>query len=291
MELWIRYRQANHLEYDECFHPNSQSEWLSLISRPEVISSILWPTVPRFQMNGHNYRFRVHHHEINYQNDVDRNKSYMYACKQIAIRLEHEFGGSKILVYAPLRGALPIWRAIEQYLTSIKHEVYFPVTSSFVKYPTEFKILNWKGKSASGRFTNILELERLHPFLHNFDFFLYVDEIVSGGMTRGHLKEMFKLKINKDIKIITVGLADKMGERSVKNRNWIQQQVENKLLSSFIWEGCNELITEDQRYLIGMHYINNNLGPNAVPMLDENLEFYKEKNNLIIWFFHLNNQK
>ena len=37
---------------------------------------------------------------------------------------------------------------------------------------------------------------------------------------------------------------------------------------AFVWEGCHTLITEDQRFLLGMHYVDYALGPHIVPMLD-----------------------
>ncbi len=41
--------------------------------------------------------------------------------------------------------------------------------------------------------------------------------------------------------------------------------------------GCDTLITEDQRFLLGVHYADYALGPHAVPMLDETLDFYPER--------------
>jgi hypothetical protein len=45
----------------------------------------------------------------------------------------------------------------------------------------------------------------------------------------------------------------------------------------FIWERCQELITEDQKFLLGIHYVNYDFGPNVVPLLNHELEFFDEK--------------
>jgi hypothetical protein len=59
-----------------------------------------------------------------------------------------------------------------------------------VHYSKEFGILNSKGKITSGRYNNIQEIVRLKPFLRDFDYFFYIDEIISGGMMWGHVKEI-----------------------------------------------------------------------------------------------------
>jgi len=200
---------------------------------------------------------RRHPHELNYKNNSERNLSYLHACKKIAYRLNDKIRDKKCLVYAPLRGALPIWRTISQFVQNKKITVYYPVTSSFVMYPFEFNIIGKRSKPASGRFANILELRRIKPFLSQFNYFIYVDEIVSGSMMVGHLKEMLSLEINKALPI--------------------EKLVSDGRIRSFIWEGCKELITEDQKFLLGIHYYSNLLGPNIIPVLNENLEYYEEK--------------
>jgi hypothetical protein len=76
---------------------------------------------------GGRYFNRHHAHEKNYANDKERNESYHEACRALASRLGEEMGGSKCLVYAPLRGALPIWRTISSFLPGIAYDVYHPV--------------------------------------------------------------------------------------------------------------------------------------------------------------------
>lgn len=155
--------------------------------------------------------------------------------------------------------------------------VYFPITSSFIFFPKEFNIVKSNGRPASCRYNNTRELKRLIPFLESFDVFLYVDEIVSGGMMRGHIKEMLSLKINDRLPIIAVGLADAFGVRSIANRAAINEYRLNRKLDSFIWKGCKKLITEDQKFLLGIHYVDYNIGPHIVPVLNGDLEYYPEK--------------
>ena len=276
MELWLRLRNGEIIEADEKIFVQSQMEWQEIIYDPRYVSSILWPTDNLFQLNL-KHTGRKHHHEIDYANLPERNASYLNGCKYLAQQLEMRYGGSRCLVYAPLRGALPIWRGINQFITSVDTVVYYPVTSSFIFYPKELGILGNKGRPASGRYNNRLELERLLPFLEDFDSFWYVDEIVSGSMMRGHLKDMFRLKMEKMIPIVAIGLADDHGSRSVSKRLAFETYVQNSRLDAFLWAGCSSLITEDQKFLLGAHYVDYQLGPHVVPLLKDDLSFYPEK--------------
>jgi hypothetical protein len=134
-----------------------------------------------------------------------------------------------------------------------------------------------KNKTASGRYNNLIELQRIRPFLVQFDAMIYLDEIISGGMMAGHLKDMFRLGIHKQIRIIAAGIADAYGNRSVLNRRKIEKFVDDRIISGFYWEGCSSLITEDQKFLLGIHYVDYTLGPHVVPVLDQHLMHYPEK--------------
>jgi hypothetical protein len=280
MELWLRFPQAESLLYDKKIHVQTQTEWEELIKFYKPISSILWPFDPMFSLvpEPESPVFRRRHpHEKYYQNDSGRNLSYQKAAAKAALKLNLILKGEKVLVYAPLRGALPIWLAICKHLKGFDWEVYYPVTSSFVFYPQDFRIKNKKGRPASGRTTHILELKRLKPFLNNFSIFLYIDEIVSGGMMAGYLKEMILMELTQKIPVVAAGLADDFGARSVQKRTRIDNLVHQGVLKAFIWEGCQSLITEDQKFLLGIHYIDYNKGLNIIPMLDVNNEEYPEK--------------
>jgi hypothetical protein len=279
MRLWVRSLVGDpvQLHFDQELQVSTQSEWLSCVSRADVLNSILWPEPPLFPLSGPNYHGRRHPHEKRYGNDPSRNASYREACRRLAERLKPLLGEKKCLVYIPLRGALPIWRCISQYLPDVRVDPYFAVTSSFVFYPREFRIRNVKGKPASGRHTNILELRsRIKPVIGEYDVLVYVDEIVSGGMMAGYLRDMFAQELDSSIAILAVGLADGFGERSEEKRAQIEQFRSRGRIQAFLWEGCECLITEDQRYLLGMHYIDYQIGPNVVPML-YNLQPSREK--------------
>jgi hypothetical protein len=274
MKLWTRKQNAVNLHYDVSYEVNSLEEWRKIIYDPGIISSILWFDGQKFPISGPNYNNRTSRHEKDYRNSEAVNSDYKSACRRIAERLKDKIEGRKCLVYAPMRGAYPIWKIISGYLDCKNIEVYYSVTSSFVFYPKEFKIKNKKGKTASGRMTNVFELNRIKPFLKQYDLFLYVDEIVSGGMMRGHLKEMLDLKVHEEIPIIVLGLADAYGKRfNLKGR--IVSRIGNEI-KDFIWEGCESLITEDQRFLLGWHYTDYQLGPHVVPMINTKLSHFEE---------------
>jgi hypothetical protein len=280
MKLWIRSQQATSLDYDVIYDVGSQDEWYELINQHKPISSILWPTAPLFPIlpmtRKHEFT-RKHSHEKSYQNNPKRNESYLEASKILAERLRNEIAGNKALVYAPLRGSLPIWKAMSQFLTDLELDVIYPVTSSFVYYPENFGILDRKGRSQSGRYANVLELKRIWPLLSGYKYLVYVDEIVSGSIMRRHLKDMLMLGLEREIPIIAVGMADSFGKRAAVNLQGIEDLRDAGILHAFIWEGCTSLITEDQKFLLGVHYVVNNFGPNAIPVLNERLEFYEEK--------------
>ena len=276
MELWLRQRQAKGLEWDDRVQVSSQAEWHELTYNRDLISSVLWPTPPLFAIDSRHV-VRHHPHEVDYENDPERNRSFCDGCEKLAQTMEAELAGAKCLVYAPLRGALSIWRGICQFLPHLDYQVHFPVTSSFVRYPIEFGILSRKGKPASGRHNNILELQRLRPLLADFDVLVYVEEIVSGGMMTGHLKEMLELKVNEELPIAAFGLADQYGARSESKRRRLDARVQKGELQGLFWEGCSELITEDQKFLLGIHYVDYRLGPHVVPLLTDDLEYYQEK--------------
>ncbi|WP_157772476.1 hypothetical protein [Lacunisphaera limnophila] len=210
-------------------------------------------------------------------NDPVRNQEFRNACQRLAVSIDQELGGMRCLVYAPLRGALPIWRVVSQFLKHAKCDVYYPVTSSFISYPISFEVQGTKKRPISGRYANVLELQRLKPFLGGYDAMLYIDEIVSGSMMQGHIKEMLLLEINRLVPIVAAGIADRNGRKSIDRRSQITAKVTDGLLRAFFWEGCPSLITEDQKYLLGIHYADYTTGPNIVPFLNEKLGPYPER--------------
>jgi hypothetical protein len=135
------------------------------------------------------------------------------------------------------------------------------------------------GGPAGGRFANILELRRLRDWClgpMGFDHLLYVDEVISGGMMRGHVNEMIELGVPARLPVMVAALADAFGTRSKAN-GYLAGLAEEGTINAFVWEGCQTLITEDQKFLLGMHYVDHAYGPHVVPVLTDELRWFDEK--------------
>src|SRR5262249_50693904 len=104
----------------------------------------------------------------------------------------------------------------------------------------------------------------------------YVDEIISGGMMRGHVNEMMQLGVNEMVPVTVAALADSFGTRSKAN-GYLGGLAEQGRINAFLWEGCQTLISEDQKFLQGMHFVDHAFGPHVVPVLDDRLEWFSEK--------------
>jgi hypothetical protein len=189
MRLWIRRKTALGLSFDAEFSVASQTEWMSIVSDPSIVSSILYPGAPMFPIAGKQYLGSSHPHERNYRHDAACVQSYRNACQTLAARLWAEVGGARCLAWAPLRGALPVWRALRHFLPQWQVQPYHPVTSSFVFYPEAFGIKSHKGRPASGRTTHRMEITRIRDLLSAFDLIVYIDEMISGGSTKAHVRD------------------------------------------------------------------------------------------------------
>jgi hypothetical protein len=279
MELWLRFRRAERLQADAIVDVSSPEEWRGIVRERRPISSILWLKPPLFRPSaapGSVCFVRRHPHEKNCVNDPERNNSYRQAAMRLASSLRDAIGAEKTLVYAPLRGAWPIWKAVGQFLPDLKLEAYHPVTSSFVFHSAESGIVNRQGRPASGRFNHILELQRLRPILREYSCLIYLDEIVSGGMMAGYLRDMIGLGLNREVKLVACGLADDFGRRSEFERRLIAGLKDEGRIADFLWEGCASLITQDQKFLLGIHYLDYHDGLNIVPVLNDRMEYYDE---------------
>lgn len=289
MKLYIRTQEPGdrpgHVQFDHCFEVESQQEWRARIAEfgGKILTSVLKPGGVRFPLVGPHIHKRSHAHERHYVYDPAIHESYRAAAEKLAYAIEAAIAGSRrCLVYLPLRGALPIWRAVRRYLRDVpagRLVEYHAVTSSFVMYPAELEIRGKGGGRASGRYANILELRRLRDWClrpMGFDHILYVDEIVSGGMLRGHVKEMIELGVTAMLPVTVAALADAFGTRS-KAFGHLGKLAAERTLHAFVWEGCHTLISEDQKFTCGTHYVEHDLGPHVVPVLTETLEWFTEK--------------
>lgn len=247
--------------------------------------------------------------ELVYTNDPEINFSFFQGCTKISHDILDNIDDlSKAIIYAPLRGSKPITDIVLEQMRFLSGDkdlpnVVYPVTSSFVRYPV---CLNMKSKNnhshASGRYANILELHRLMPHLDGFTDLIYIDEIVSGGMLTGHCTEMVgERKIhtaedinkgildegilrdlieNEGLRVHVYGLSDQDGKRVNRyNLDKLNGYVDKGLIS-FKSQPVANLITEDNRYLLGQHFTNFKRGPHAVPMINSG-EYYPEYDTFI----------
>lgn len=280
MELWLRFRTATRLSRDASYEVHSFEQWDQIIRETRPLSSILWPTGSLFRVlprePGSVFQ-RRHPHERGYRSNSQRDSSYRRAAQCLADSIRRIIGSQPALVYAPMRGAYPIWKAVRQFLADPFPDVYYPVTSSFVGYPAGWGIRNERGRPATGRYAHCLEIARLLPLLRPYRYLIYLDEIVSGGVMTRYLQAMIRLGVHERTRIVAAGLADAFGERSGAKRARIQQLCDDGKVCAFVWEGCSSLITQDQKFLLGVHYVDYRSGLNLVPVLDDNLCEYREK--------------
>ncbi len=260
------------------------------------------------EINGRNY-LGQNKYENNYCNNSEFNRSYFEGCRRIAEDLVSQIRSmGSAIIYAPLRGAKPITDIVMDLLGKISNgsqlpRIVYPVTSSFVRYPVSLGLMAKNGIShASGRYANVLELNRLSPDLGEVQDFIYIDEIVSGGMMMGHCNEMVGQKkyhasddthngildegILRDIvergklKVHVYGLADSQGRKFTEPNLKKLRKFESEGLMRFFYSPVDRLVTEDNRYVLGTHFLNFKRGPHCVPMIDKGKN-YNEREQFI----------
>lgn len=239
-------------------------------------------------------------YEVDYHNHPEVNIDYARGCAEMAKKLvKIENSDSPItMIYAPLRGAKPmldlmleVYRRLKPDYDPFTPRIEFPVTSSFVFYADNHPYMTKHGKKpASGRTTNILELRRLlEKQPQSLSKILYVDEIVSGGMLQGHVKEMTdtfdKIEHNGlllqgilsgDIDLNVFGLTHGYGSKFSKRKEAYLRGLEESGLIDFHSFPIRDLVTEDQKFLLGEHYLMNHYGPNVVPFITPEREYRSE---------------
>ena len=239
--------------------------------------------------------------ETDYQRDRNANFDYGRGAEEMArvlLQIEKK-EGSITTVYAPLRGSKPIIDALMQAYRFFQRgkrdvftpEIQFPVTSSFVHYPLCHPYLSKKGKiPASGRSTNRLELKRLlEKHSEELSRMLYVEEIVSGAILQGHLRDMIfpfgdgeregiiKKQVEEGkIKLYVFGLAHRYGDMVHPQKEKFRRNLESKGLLKFYNFPIEDLVTEDRKQVLGQHYLLNELGPHTIPFIDDSREYPKE---------------
>jgi len=269
--------------------------------------SILPARPLEINLTGRNYRgFNKYEGPVRYANNPNINQHYFEQCRRIAEDIVESCNDlSSTVIYAPIRGAKPIIEVVMEFLKHSLGEktlptVLYPVTSSFVRYPSSKGAFSKNGKSpVSGRYGNVLELRRLTRRLEGVDRLIYIDEIVSGGMMVGHCIEMVGSKrmhkspdryqgtldegillgnVRNGLEVCVYGLADAMGSKFRLENARKLEELHKRGLVRFKFFPTRRLVTEDQRYLLGLHYLDYGQGPSSVPMIN-GANYFQDKQN------------
>ena len=179
----------------------------------------------------------------------DEAQAYVNDCREIAAYIDSY---NPTLIYAPARGAKPIVDTALRF-TAKPYPLYYPVTSSFVR---------------DGRKNNTKEITAIfNDHLELATRLMYVEEVVSGGMTWGHYREMLAAETERDakepIQIKAAGLIHENGARMNKflRARFDTFQDEGTFLLQFV---PNVFTLDDNRQLC-THYLHYRFGPHNVP--------------------------
>lgn len=185
------------------------------------------------------------------------------ARRWVAVEAEH---GPIELLYGPARGALPLVDGLLEAYRRLcpgrriwEPALVLPPTSSFLR-----------GVHGTGHQGHALELERLWRRGVLPCRVGYLDEIISGGMFRKHVKEFVAIgeRHERPLEVHGFALADQGGRRFRGGVRYQRQALEQGWLRSLDWIGVREFVTEDRRQLLGVHYTDYALGLHLVPFTD-----------------------
>ncbi len=249
----------------DALHTSSRNELADLLSEKSVRGFLDFElecnevTLPQAEeeLKGRDYRAtrkpRTATHE-----DM---QAYVDAATSLA-EFAEEFAPS--IIYAPARGANPITRAM--LWSGVKPtRVYFPISSSFVKH---------------GRFNNLREaswLTKKFDVNSSKERVLYVEEVVSGGMMLGHLRELCATFQDSSvpIKVKSVGMVHAQGKKLDPSVERILGSLENEEM--LLLRRVQNLFTLDDNEWLGLHYLDYSLGPHLVPYLPDGNTHPKSK--------------
>ena len=211
-----------------------------------------WPIYPRrgkfVPLAGRNYKPARTERSAT----AEEVESYIENCRRIAEFID---AFNPTLIYAPARGAKPIVDT-SLYFTVRPYRLYYPVTSSFVR---------------NGRRNNYKEIADI--FNHHVNTaarVLYVEEIVSGGMTQGHYNEIRKAEAMRlsfnPVEIKVAGLVHQNGTKLNEHLGSRFNELEE--LDIFFLRYVPNLFTLDDNRQLGTHYLDYSFGPHNVPFGD-----------------------
>lgn len=154
------------------------------------------------------------------------------------------------LIYAPARGAHPVVKTALWEAQSTPR-VYFPVTSSFVirgRKNNRVEIASLKEKRPT-------DLQRV----------LYMEEVVSGGMFRGHSREIRQVLENQlsDYELRSAAMVHANGTKLDGTLKRAFEDLEQD--GEAIFAPVQNLYTLDNNVALGLHYIDYSFGPHLVP--------------------------
>jgi hypothetical protein len=179
-------------------------------------------------------------------------REYIEKCRTIAKFIDTY---NPSLIYAPARGAKPIIDTALRF-TQRPYQTYYPVTSSFVR---EGRPNNYK---------EIMNIFNNHPKMASR--ILYVEEIVSGGMTQGHYNELIKAEemrlTSAPIDIKVTGLVHRNGSKLTERLE--SRFIELQERDIFELQFVPNLFTLDDNRQLGTHYLSYQFGPHNVPFGD-----------------------
>ena len=224
--------------------PQSVTGWLRL-----ELESRVTPRDGKFiPMSGRHYRPA----RIERGATPEEAQAYINGCREISAYIDSY---NPTLIYAPARGAKPIVDTALRFAEK-PYPLYYPVTSSFVR---------------GGRQNNPKEIAAI--FNDRPDMaarLMYVEEIVSGGMTWGHYREMLAAETERStthpIQIKAAGLVHEDGARMNKTLRGRFGNFQRR--GDFLLQFVPNVFTLDDNRQLCTHYLQYQLGPHNVPYGD-----------------------
>lgn len=205
------------------------------------------------RLSGAYYHHRWNAHESKAPVPAETVTAYVLAGRRLAVAI-NEFAPDCVVL--PLRGAVPIWRVIEPWVSGTP-ALRFPATSSF--------IFLGEGRSLHA----IIEPMAERVFNEGFRRVAYVDEVVSGNMAQKHARILCAAAVRHGGTVGVFALSDADGtkERPAHIQAIRVATARPGFANSIV--KVPRLLGEDDRRYSGLHYLEERGGPVCVPWDDE----------------------